>query len=49
MNCFFCGAKISQGEINSKRRRARVTQCPRFLYLWSCDQCKKTFNYRCFF
>ena len=43
MNCFFCGAQIS----NSARRRAGVSQCPRFRYLWRCGQCKQTFDYRC--
>ena len=45
--CFFCGTKISKCEIFSKRRIAGVSQCPRFLYLLRCGQCKNTFNYRC--
>ena len=49
MNCFFCGAKISNGEINSARRRAGVClHCPRFRYLWRCGQCNQTFDYRRF-
>ena len=49
MNCFFCGAEISNGVINSARRRARVSQCPRFSCRWRCDQCKQTFNYECLY
>ena len=48
MNCFFCGAQISKGAINSARRRACVSQCPRFRYLWRCGQCKQLFDYRRF-
>ena len=48
MNCFFCGAQILNGAINSARRITGVSQCPRFRYLWRCGQCKQTFNYRRF-
>ena len=49
MNCFYCGALISNGAINSARRRARVSQCPRFSCRWRCGQCKQTFNYECLY
>ena len=49
MNCFYCGTQISNGAINSARRRARVSQCPRFSYRWRCGQCKQTFNYECLY
>lgn len=45
MNCFHCGAKISNGAI-SARRRGGVAQCPRLRYLWRCGQCKQTINYQ---
>ena len=49
MNCFYCGALISNGAINSARQRARVSQCPRFSCRWRCGQCKQTFNYECLY
>ena len=32
MICFFCGAKISNSEINKKNKMARISQCSRFIF-----------------
>ena len=45
--CFYCGAKISNSEINKQRMRNRVGQCSR-LWVFRCDKCKKMFNYLSF-
>ena len=45
--CFYCGAKISNSEINRQRMRNRVGQCSR-LWVFRCDKCKKMFNYLSF-
>ena len=46
MNCFFCGAKISNFEIDKKKRMARKAQSSRFIYLLKCNKCGKIFDYR---
>ena len=48
MNCFFCGAKISNSEIYKKQKMARISQCSRFIYLLHCNKCNKIFNYLSF-
>ncbi len=45
MFCFGCSAKITYYEICKKRRMAAISQCSRFLWLFSCNKCNKTFNY----
>ena len=45
MICFGCSAKISCYEICKKRRIAATSQCSRFLWLFRCNKCNKTFNY----
>ncbi len=45
MICFGCSAKISCSEIYKKRRIAATSQCSRFLWLFRCNKCNKTFNY----
>jgi hypothetical protein len=44
MICFGCSAKISYSEIYKKRRIAAVSQCSRFLWMFRCNKCNKTFN-----
>lgn len=46
MNCFFCGAKILNFEINRKQKMAHISQCLRFIYLLKCNKCYKGFDYR---
>ena len=46
MNCFFCGAKISNSEIYRKRKMGNLSQCSRFIYILHCNRCNKGFNYR---
>jgi len=48
MFCFGCSAKIPYSEIYKKRRMAAISQCLRFLWLFSCNKCNKTFNYLSF-
>ena len=48
MICFGCSAKISYSEIYTKRRMAAVSQCSRFLWMFRCNKCKKTFDYYSF-
>ena len=48
MNCFFCGAKISNSEIYKKQKMARISQCSRFIYLLHCNKCNKKFDYKYF-
>jgi hypothetical protein len=48
MICFGCSAKISCYEIYEKRRIAATSQCSRFLWLFRCNKCNKTFNYLSF-
>jgi hypothetical protein len=45
MICFGCSAKIPYSEIYKKRRVAAISQCSRFLWLFRCNKCNKTFNY----
>ena len=45
MICFGCSAKIPYSEIYKKRRIAATSQCSRFLWLFRCNKCNKTFNY----
>ena len=45
MICFGCSAKIPYSEIYNKRRIAATSQCSRFLWLFRCNKCNKTFNY----
>ena len=37
MICFFCGAKISNSEINKKNKMDRISQCSRFIFLLHCN------------
>ena len=46
MICFFCGAKISNSEINKKNKMARLSQCSRFILLLYCNKCNNNFNYK---
>jgi hypothetical protein len=46
MICFFCGAKISNSEINKKNKMARISQCSRFIFLLHCNKCNKNFDYK---
>jgi len=46
MNCFFCGAKILNHEINRKQKMAHISQCSRFIYLLKCNKCGKGYNYK---
>ena len=46
MNCFFCGAKISELEFKRQRRRSRTSQCSRWLLFFKCNNCYKYFDYR---
>ena len=46
MICFGCSAKIPYSEIYKKRRMAAVSQCSRFLWMFRCNKCNKSFNYR---
>ncbi len=48
MICFGCSAKIPYSEIYKKRRMAAISQCSRFLWLFRCNKCNKTFNYLSF-
>jgi hypothetical protein len=48
MFCFGCSAKIPYYEIYEKRRIAAVSQCSRFLWMFRCNKCNKTFNYLSF-
>ena len=48
MICFGCSAKISYSEINIKRKIAHISQCSRFIYMFRCNKCNKTFNYLSF-
>mgnify|MGYP000850211960 CR=1 FL=1 len=48
MICFGCSAKIPYSEIYKKRRMAAISQCSRFLWMFSCNKCNKTFNYLSF-
>ena len=45
MICFGCSAKIPYSEIYKKRRMAAISQCSRFLWMFRCNKCNKTFNY----
>jgi len=46
MNCYFCGAKISNSEIYRRIKMARQSQCLRFIHFLHCNKCNKCFNYR---
>jgi len=48
MICFGCSAKIPYSEIYKKRRMAAISQCSRFLWMFRCNKCNKTFNYLSF-
>ena len=48
MICFGCSAKISCSEIYKKRQMAAISQCSRFLWMFCCNKCNKTFNYLSF-
>ena len=48
MICFGCSTKIPYSEIYNKRRIAAVSQCSRFLWMFRCNKCNKTFNYLSF-
>jgi hypothetical protein len=48
MICFGCSAKISSSEINRKRKMAAISQCSRFIWMFRCNKCNKTFNYLSF-
>lgn len=48
MICFGCSAKIPYSEIYKKRRIAATSQCSRFLWMFRCNKCDKTFNYLSF-
>jgi hypothetical protein len=48
MICFGCSAKISCSEINRKRKMAAISQCSRFIWMFRCNKCKKTFDYYSF-
>ena len=45
MICFGCSAKIPYSEIYKKRRMADISQCSRFIWMFRCNKCNKTFNY----
>ena len=48
MICFGCSAKIPYSEIYKKRRMAAISQCSRFIWMFRCNKCNKTFNYLSF-
>jgi hypothetical protein len=48
MICFGCSAKIPYSEIYKKRRIAAISQSSRFLWMFHCNKCNKTFNYLSF-
>ena len=48
MICFGCSAKIPYSEIYKKRRMADISQCSRFIWMFRCNKCNKTFNYLSF-
>ena len=45
MICFGCSAKIPYSEIYKKRKMAAISQCSRFIWMFRCNKCNKTFNY----
>ena len=45
MICFGCSAKIPYSEIYKKRSMAAISQCSRFIWMFRCNKCNKTFNY----
>ena len=48
MICFGCSAKIPYSEIYNKRSMAAISQCSRFIWMFRCNKCNKTFNYLSF-